>query len=95
MSQEQNNTQLPLIGGFLLGLLMVAGLLTWQRQRQPARVSAMARQKTKTSPEEALRYWTADKKRKAKPAPMPHIDTSNQEKKQPQRPQTPSDTPEA
>ncbi|HXR66699.1 MAG TPA: hypothetical protein VN729_12280 [Ktedonobacteraceae bacterium] len=40
-------------------------------QQQPESESPIVKHTIDTSPDEALKYWTADKKRKAKPAPQP------------------------
>jgi hypothetical protein len=39
-----------------------------------------------TPPEEALKYWTRAKKRKAKPIPMPEVNNLEPENKQPKQP---------
>ena len=45
---------------------------------------AVAKHKVDTSADETLKYWTAEKKRDAKPAKMPHIDTLDKGKEQSQ-----------
>jgi hypothetical protein len=40
------------------------------------------------SPEETLKYWTAEKKRKAKPAHQPHVKDPGQEQPSQHTPQS-------
>ncbi|HEY0757442.1 MAG TPA: hypothetical protein VGD98_26045 [Ktedonobacteraceae bacterium] len=42
-------------------------------QQKPDHEPHVVKHTDDSSPDEALKYWTAEKKRKAKPAPMPHI----------------------
>lgn len=51
-------------------------------QQQPDPESSSVRHKVKTPPDEALKYWTADKMRKAKPAPQPRVGNPGHEKPQ-------------
>ncbi len=44
----------------------------------------------KTPPDEALKYWTADRMRNAKAAPLPRVNTLDREKQDPQNPPRPS-----
>ena len=53
-------------------------------QQQPDSESPAKKHKVETPPDEALKYWTADKMRKAKPAPMPHVNAPGGEKQPPQ-----------
>ena len=43
-----------------------------------------------TPADEALKYWTADKMRNAKPAPMPEVNALERGKQRPRRPSRPS-----
>jgi hypothetical protein len=54
-------------------------------QQQPDSESPIVKHTVDTSPDEALKYWTADKKRKAKPAPQPH----SSDLRKPQAPPSP------
>lgn len=55
-------------------------------QQHPDSESPNVKHTTETPPDEALKYWTADKMRKAKPAPMPHVNAPGREKQQTHRP---------
>lgn len=55
-------------------------------QQQPDSESPIAKHKVETPPDEVLKHWTAEKMRKAKPAPMPHVNASGDEKQPPQHP---------
>ena len=74
MFQKWKALQLSLLGAIGLGLLAGAALLVWRLSMKQDSSRPAARHKVKNSPQEALKYWTADRMRKAKPAPMPHID---------------------
>ena len=86
MSLQQRLIQLPLVGMILLCLLAIVYLLAWKRfsKRDPS--ATIIKHSVDTSPDDALKYWTADKMRKAKPADLPHVDTRDQGKQHPQRP---------
>lgn len=59
-------------------------------QQHPDSEPPVAKHAAETSPDEALKYWTADKMRKAKPAPMPHVDNVKRAKQsRPQPPEAP------
>lgn len=60
-------------------------------QQQPDPESPIVGHTVDTPPDEALKYWTAKKKRKARPAPMPHLESPG-EKEQPRRPPHAPDT---
>ncbi|HLZ55706.1 MAG TPA: hypothetical protein VKR06_02065 [Ktedonosporobacter sp.] len=47
--------------------------------RKPNPSNRIIKHTVETSPEESLKYWTAEKKRKAKAAPMPHVDAQGKE----------------
>ena len=57
-------------------------------QQQPDADSPIVKH-TVDDPDEALKYWTADKKRKAKPAHLPHLHAPDHEQQQPRPPQPP------
>lgn len=83
MSQPQRSSQLPLIGTILLCLLLIGVILMAykrlaKKSEDPS--SKIIQHTVETSPEEALKYWTAEKKRKAKPARMPHVEAPEQGK---------------
>jgi hypothetical protein len=57
-------------------------------QQQADSEPPIARHHAETSPDEALKYWTAEKRRKAKPAHQPHVKNPGREKQSPQAPDT-------
>ena len=58
-------------------------------QQQPDSESPIVKHTVGTPPDETLKYWTAEKKRKAKPAHQPHINAPDHEKPHfPQEPDT-------
>ena len=73
MLQQRRFIQLPLVGVLLLGLLAGAYLVMAVRKRlaKPGDGAGVVRHSVDTSPEDALKYWTEEKMRKAKPAKMP------------------------
>jgi len=59
-------------------------------QQQPDSESPIVKHTVGTPPDEALKYWTAEKRRKAKPAHQPHISAPDHEQQQSRHaPQTP------
>lgn len=86
MSQRQRLFPLPLIGLILLGLLIALYLVTGKRPSQDDSSKNIARHSVDTSPENALKYWTAKKMRHAKPAEMPEVNTLKPEKEHSQGP---------
>jgi flagellar basal body-associated protein FliL len=90
MSQQSRLIQLPIIGMFLLGLLAIAFWVGRKRSSHQEPASAVRKHTVETSSEDALKYWTADKMRKAKPAKMPNVKGIDREKPQPRHtPHTP------
>lgn len=86
MSQQQKLIRLPLVGTILLCLLVGVYLLAWKRFSKPDPASTIIKHHVETQPEAALKYWTADKKRKAKPARLPEVNALDQGKQHPRRP---------
>ena len=86
MSRQQRLIQVPLVGAILLCLLVGLYLLAWKRFSKPDPTSTIIRHTVETHPDDALKYWTADKKRKAKPARLPHVNALDQGEKHPRRP---------
>ena len=89
MSQQQRLLQLPLVGTILLCLLVCVYLVAKKRSAKSASSIPISKHSVENSSEEALNYWTADRMRTAKPAPMPNVKALKREKKHPRRP--PSD----
>ncbi len=85
MSQQQRSIQQPLLGAILLCLLVGVSLLAWKWLSKPDPSVPIKKHPVDTSPEETLKYWTADKMRKAKPANMPQTDALEPGKRRPRR----------
>ncbi len=81
MLQKQQITQLLLPGTVLLCLLVGVSLIAWKLLAKPAPIT-IVKHPVKTPPEEALKYWTADKMRKAGATNMPQTDAIKPGKKQ-------------
>jgi len=74
MSQQQRFTQLSLVAAILLGVLVGLYLFAWKRSSKPDPSAKVRKHTVQTPAEEALKYWTADRMRKAKAADMPSTD---------------------
>jgi hypothetical protein len=74
MSQQQRLVQLSLVGTILLSLLIGVYFFASRRfsKRGPAR--KIVKHTVDKHPDDALKYWTADKMRGAQPAPMPNVE---------------------
>jgi len=83
MSQQQRRLPLPLIGLFILGLLIGLYLVTGKRSGKDDSENTIARHRVDTSSDDALKYWTAKKMHNAKPAEMPKVNKLSPEKKSP------------
>lgn len=83
MSQQNRTTYLASIGVLFLSLLVGVFLFARKRRAKPNSSEKAVTHSVETSPEDALAYWTTDKKRDAKPAPMPVINEPSQEKRPP------------
>ncbi len=68
MSQQQRLIQLPLAGAFLLCLLAI---LFFVGKKRPAK-DGVSKHVVKKHPDDVQKYWTEERIREAKPAPMPH-----------------------
>lgn len=71
MFQQKRLIQLPLVGIILLGLLAVLFFAGRKRASKPDPEANVHTHKVETSPDDVRKYWTEDKMRQAKPAPMP------------------------
>ena len=74
MSKQRGLIPSPLIGALLLGLLGVFALVLFAAKKRPAKPapeSDSSVHRVETHPDEVRKYWTAEKMRAAKPAPMP------------------------
>jgi len=87
MSRLQKPIQLPLVGMIILCLLAIAYLIAGKkRSSKPGPSATIIKHPVDTSADDTLKYWTADKMRRAKGADLPHVNALDQEKKHPQRP---------
>ena len=91
MSRQQRLIRLPLVGTILLCLLVGVYLLAWKRFSKPEPESTIIKHPVETHPDEALNYWTGDKKRKAKGARLPNVNALDEGKQPPRRPPHTSD----
>ncbi|HZR41348.1 MAG TPA: hypothetical protein VFB12_14595 [Ktedonobacteraceae bacterium] len=84
MSQHNNaRIQLPLVGVILLCLLVGIYLLASRRFAKPDPSDKIIKHSAETSPDEALKYWTADKMRDAKATDLPTTNALEQKKQHP------------
>ena len=72
MSQQQRLIQLPLAGAILLCLLAIAFFATQKHPAKSEATGGVSKHVVKKNPDEARKYWTNDRMRAVKPAPMPH-----------------------
>lgn len=88
MSRQQKLTLLPLVGTILLCLLVGVYLAAAARKHssKPAPPAEIIKHPVETPSDDALKYWTKDKMRKAKPAPLPDVKDLDRGKKPPRRP---------
>ncbi len=73
MLQQRKFIQLPLVGAILFCLLVGVYLFASKRFSKPGDSTGVVKHKVDTPAEEALKYWTEEKMRKAKPAKMPKV----------------------
>jgi len=90
MSRQRKLIYLPLVGTILLCLLVGVYLLAWKRFSKPDPSSTIIKHSVDTPADDALKYWTADKMRHAKAAPLPNVNALDQGKQRPRRPSHPS-----
>ena len=83
MLQQQRLIYLPLVGTVLLCLLVGLSLAAWKRFSKSTPSNKVTKHTVETPPEEALKYWTADRMRNAKPAPLPKVNSVDREKQDP------------
>ncbi len=90
MSQKQRLIFLPLVGTFILCLFVCVYLAASKRFSKSNPSNKVTQHKVKTPPDEALKYWTSDRMRNARAAPLPNVNTLDREKQDP-RPSRPQD----
>src|SRR5260221_1397026 len=86
MLQQQNLIRLPLVGTILLCVLVGVYLFAWKRFSKPAPSATIVKHEVETPADETLKYWTADKMRNAKAAPLPDVKALDRGKQHPRRP---------
>lgn len=86
MLQKRSLIQLSLVGAIVLALLLGLFLTGRKRMSKPDPAAGVARHSLKTPAEDVQKYWTAEKMRDAKPAPMPHISGVKEGKQRQSRP---------
>ena len=87
MFQQRRRIQLPVLGIILLCLLGGVYLFAIRRSAKSDSEDTIKKHSVDTSANDALKYWTKGKMRKAKPAELPHIKDGEQGKKRPHAPQ--------
>lgn len=85
MSRQHRFRFLPLVGAALLCLLVGAYLFAWKRSSKRVPATTIVKHTVETSADDVLKYWTADRMRTAKPAPMPEVTTLDRGKRHPRR----------
>ncbi|HET8912389.1 MAG TPA: hypothetical protein VFN23_13040 [Ktedonobacteraceae bacterium] len=89
MSQKKMRISVPLLSAVFLGLLAGLNWLAWKLFSKPKRPAKVVEHTVENSPEDALKYWTQDRMRQAKPAKMPIVDSLDQGKPEKRRPSDP------
>jgi len=84
MPQQRKRMQMALVGAILLGLLVGVYLFVGKRPAKPD--PAISKHPVDTSPDDALKYWTAERMRKAKAADLPNVDAIARRKRHSRRP---------
>ncbi len=80
MSRQQRFIYPSFISTILLSLLIGMFLFARKRVKKSKSSSTITKHSVETSPEDTIKYWTADKMRDAKPAPMPEVNERNLKK---------------
>ena len=95
MSRQQRLIYLPLVGTILLCLLVGVYLAAWKRFSKPDPPAKIVKHSVETPSEDALKYWTADKMRNAKPARLPNVNALSRGKQNLRHPPDASSPPDA
>ena len=94
MSRQKKFIYLPLVGTVLLCLLAGVYLAASKRFSKSTSSSKVIKHSVETPADETLKYWTADRMRNAKAAPMPKVNVPDRKKRQTRplpRPSSPQD----
>jgi hypothetical protein len=86
MLRQQRLIQLPVFGVILLCLLVSVYLIVSKRVSKPEPPAKIVKHSVDTPPDDAIKYWTADKMRDTKAADLPNTDALKPGKHRPQRP---------
>jgi hypothetical protein len=95
MLQQKRLIQLPLVGMILLCLLVGVYLVARKRSSKPGPSATIIKHSVDTSSDDALKYWTTDKMRTAKPVELPNVDALSRGKQHPRHPPHASSPPQA
>jgi hypothetical protein len=95
MSRQQRFIYLPLVGTILLCLLVGVYLAVWKRFSKPDPSATIIKHSVETPSDDALKYWTEDKMRNARPARLPNVNALSRGKQKPQHPPHASNPPHA
>jgi hypothetical protein len=90
ISRQQKLIFLPLVGTILLCLLVGVYLAAWKRFSKSPSSDKIIKHTVETPADDALAYWTADKKRNAKATPLPDVNALKRGKRPARRPARPS-----
>lgn len=75
------------MSAILLCLLVCVFLAVWKRSgKSNSSKNTVVKHPVDAPAEEVLKYWTAEKKRHAKPADLPDVDAIDQDQQHPHRP---------
>lgn len=83
---QQRILQLSLVGTLLLGVFAIVYLVVSKRFGKPDPAHSVVKHSVGTPPDEALKYWTAEKMRRAKGVKLPHVKALDQGEKHTQHP---------
>ena len=83
MPRSQGRSNAFGFGAMLLGLFAGLYLILSKSFKKPAKTKAIRHQKQTTSPDDALKYWTADKMRQATAVDLPDVGALDREKPRP------------
>jgi hypothetical protein len=86
MTRKQKLIFLPMVGTIFLCLLVGVYLAVLKRFSKSEPSVIIMKQKVNTPSEDALKYWTANRMRDAKAAPLPNVSTLDRGKQDPRRP---------
>ena len=81
--QQQRFIYIPLIGIFIMSLSIGLFLATRKRKSKSTSSKKITKHKVETSPDEALKHWTADKMSNAKAVPLPEANNLKRGNKEP------------